>query len=106
MSEKSPSEDARGRRASLACGPHGATLTKRHMEGKGGAQALGRGEIGEESRGPASSVKGLDLILQVTWARERMAIPFLSASLSATSETRGSISEKKCEVVKYYPITA
>lgn len=61
-----------------------------------------RGGQGTDRGGPASCAKGLDLILQ-----ERMAIQFLCASdSSATRETRGSASEKKCEVVKYYPITA
>lgn len=48
--------------------PHGATLTKRHGRKRWCSGPWER-EIGEASRGPASSVKGLDLILQVTWGK-------------------------------------
>lgn len=60
----------------------------------------GKQGTGEQCQGPGSYSTG-----DVGQGREWQSHFCLHHS-SATGETRGSVSEKKCEVVKYYPITA
>lgn len=73
MSEGSASEDARGRRASLGGGSPWSSANQEARKKKVVLRSMGeggwRGRQGTDREGPASCVKGLDLILQ-----ERMAI--------------------------------
>ena len=73
MSEGSASEDARGRRASLVGGSPWSYANleawKKKVVLRAVAEGGCRGGQGADREGPASCVKGLDLILQ-----ERMAI--------------------------------